>query len=89
MSDDVASHTLTLLRELRTEMRDGFRALNSRMTALEHGQHAMRLELQGLRATDLALDGATIGKQDEIDAIKHRLEHLEDAAGSAYRVPSE
>ena len=80
MTEDTDNLILERLRRLNDKidvelggLRTDVKAVLNRMTSIERGL--------------LALDGAIFAKQDQIDGLRHRIEHLERAVGTSYRVP--
>ena len=66
MADDIENHTLRLLQEMRTEMRDGFARVDQRLTAVEQRLTGVEQHLDGIEQRLGGLEG-TMSKV--IDAV--------------------
>lgn len=73
MADDIENHTLRLLQEMRTEMRDGFARLDQRLTAVEQRLDGVEQRLGGveqrLSGSEQRLSGLEGTMSKVIDAV--------------------
>jgi hypothetical protein len=69
MADDVENHTLRVLQEMRTEMREGFRRVDERFTGVDQRLDKLESRAQSLEARQLSVEGSLSKVIDAVTEI--------------------
>jgi DNA repair ATPase RecN len=77
MADDVENHTLRLLQEMRTEMRDGFARVDQRLTAVEQRLTGVEQHLDGIEQRLSGVEQRLGGVEQRLTGSEQRLGGLE------------
>jgi hypothetical protein len=69
MADDIENHTLRLLQEMRTEMRQGFARVDERFTAVDQRLDKLESRAQSLETRQLSVEGSLSKVIDAVTEI--------------------
>jgi chromosome segregation ATPase len=86
MADDVENHTLRLLQEMRTEMRDGFARVDQRLTAVEQRLTGVEQRLDGVEQRLGGVEQRLTGSEQRLGGLEGTMSKVIDAVTTIAKV---